>query len=91
MALYIVSYDLKTPGRNYNNLYEAIKSYGTWWHHLESTWIIKSNLTAGSITDHLRSHLDTNDLLLVAKMYTSDTEYNGWLPAKAWEWIKNNR
>lgn len=38
----LISYDLKQPGRNYDDLYEAIKTLGDWWHCLESVWIVKS-------------------------------------------------
>ena len=36
MAIYIVSYDLRAPGRNYEPLYKALKSTGTYAHPLES-------------------------------------------------------
>ena len=35
--IYIISYDLKIPGRGYTSLYDAIKSLGDWQHLLEST------------------------------------------------------
>ena len=35
--IYIISYDLKIPGRDYTSLYDAIKSLGDWQHLLEST------------------------------------------------------
>lgn len=35
--IYAINYDLKRPGQNYEKLYEAIKSCGTWWHYLGST------------------------------------------------------
>ena len=30
----LITYDLKQPGRNYTDLYEAIKSLGDWQHPL---------------------------------------------------------
>jgi hypothetical protein len=36
MACYVVSYDLSQPQRNYEALYGALKSYGTWAHVNES-------------------------------------------------------
>ena len=37
MATYIVGYDIHpTRDEKYDNLIEAIKAYGTWWHHLDS-------------------------------------------------------
>lgn len=42
MALYIISYDLREPDRDYTGLYDALKGFSNWWHYLESTWIIKT-------------------------------------------------
>lgn len=41
MTSMIIEYDLRSPGRNYDDLYRAIKSYGAWAHITESTWFIK--------------------------------------------------
>ena len=49
MTLYTISYDLKKPDRDYSGLYEAIKSFESWWHYLESTWIIKTEKTPKEI------------------------------------------
>jgi hypothetical protein len=69
MALqsFLVGYDLNRPHKDYPNLIDAIKalSGGTWWHHLDSTWIFKSELTAEQLRDVLVQHIDANDELLV--------------------------
>lgn len=85
MAVQMISYDLKNPGRNYNNLYEAIKGIGSWWHCVESVWLVQANLNSAQIRDLLRPLLDTNDLLVVlavdenwASIGLSD-ECNAWL------------
>jgi hypothetical protein len=67
MATYIVSYDLQTPGKDYKDLIDALKSYGTYWHNLGSTWCIVTSKTHVEVRDHLRKHIDANDKLLVAK------------------------
>lgn len=85
MTVYLISYDLKKPDRDYSGLYDAIKSFQTWWHYLESTWIIKSEKTSKEIFDIIKPHIDKNDHLIIIQV-TND--YKGWLPPKAWEWIK---
>lgn len=65
MATYIISYDLKAPGKNYNDLITALESYGTYWHNLGSTWCIVTNKTATEVRDHLTRYMDANDRLLV--------------------------
>ena len=87
MSLYLISYDLKKPDRDYSGLYDAIKSFKTWWHYLESTWIIKSEKTPKEISNIIKSHIDENDRLIIIQV---TNKFKGWLPKKAWEWIKRN-
>lgn len=86
--IYAINYDIKKPGQNYQSLYEAIKSCGTWWHYLDSTWLVDTNLTADSIWKKLAPNIDKNDSVLVIEV-TQD--YSGWLPQKAWNWMKQRR
>lgn len=67
MATYIISYDLKKPGQNYEKLHEAIKSYGTWAKINESLWAVVTASTAVEIRDKLLAHIDSNDRLFVIK------------------------
>jgi hypothetical protein len=80
----LITYDLKAPGRDYTGLYEAIKSSKTWWHHLDSVWIIQTAATPRQWYDHLKPHLDANDLMLIIEV-----KDNSWgiLPEPAWKWL----
>ena len=84
---YAINYDLHQPGRDYEKLYEAIKGLGEWWHYLGSTWLVSTNLTASQIWARLQPHSDSNDNFLVIGL-TDD--FSGWLPEKAWNWIRNH-
>lgn len=86
--VYLITYDLKTPGKDYNPLYDAIKSIGDYYHPLESTWLVKSHSNANSISTSLRAIMDNNDYLFVVNISKQDRQ--GWLPKTAWEWLKNN-
>jgi len=89
MTLYIVSYDLSYPRRDYESFSNAIQSYGNWWYQTGSVWLIASNNTScAKIRDYLRQFIDSNDKLFVAKLSGewaaigfNDDEYN---------WIKSN-
>ncbi len=65
MTCYIVSYDLRKPGRNYDSLYEAIKAYGTWARINESLWAIMTINSALQVVNNLENHIDENDRLFV--------------------------
>ena len=68
MASKVITYDLCSPGRNYDDLYKAIKSYGTWAHITESTWFVKTDDSCAQIRDNLLSHIDSNDRLFVGEL-----------------------
>lgn len=87
MATYMVGYDLNKTGQDYESLKEAIKSYGNWWHHLDSTWLIVTSSSAEEIRNHLRRYIDSNDELLVAKL-TGEGAWAGFNTSGS-TWLKN--
>jgi len=85
--LYIVTYDLRTPKRDYEGLYEQLKNSSSWWHYLESSWLIDTTESAEDIFNRLRAHIDNNDFILIIRV---GKDRHGWLPKKAWEWIQEH-
>ena len=86
MSEQMISYDLRKPGRDYSELFAAIKAVGaTWWHCLESVWIVKTSLTSAQVRDRLKPHVDANDKVLVASLSGDwgtlglDKNCNDWL------------
>ena len=86
MNVYAICYDLNRPGQSYKDLHAAITKLGHWWHQLDSTWLVLTSNSADEIYRQLRPHMDNNDRLLVIKV---TSEYQGWLPKEAGEWIRN--
>lgn len=68
MSSKIIEYDLRQPGRDYDALYNAIKSYSAWAHVTESTWFIKTNETCVQVRDKLLALMDDNDRLFVGEL-----------------------
>ena len=65
MKLYTITYDLRQPGRKYNELYDAIKNVagvGNWQHPMESVWVVAvssfSATTADIIYKDIRPFVD---------------------------------
>lgn len=87
MSVYCVSYDLNTPGQEYNDLNEELKNSQSWWHFLTSTWLIYTSESSQQLSDRLRAHLDDNDNLMVIRVTAN---YAGWLPEEAWEWMREH-
>lgn len=89
MSCLLITYDLNKPGQNYSGLYDEIKSLGSaWWHHLDSTWLVRTSLSANDAADRIKKRIDDSDSLLVLNV-TNDA-YSGWLSQDAWDWLKTN-
>jgi hypothetical protein len=77
VASILIAYDVHPArGEAYDDLVEAIQSLGTWWHHLETVWIVQCTDTPGEIRDKLKSHIGNEDQLLVIDI-SGDTA--GWV------------
>jgi hypothetical protein len=87
VAVYMISYDLKAPGRNYDDLYKEIKSLGSNISVLKSQWFVDTAMTAQQISDTLRSKMDANDNVLVNKFIN---DYHGYLPKTIWTWLSEH-
>lgn len=72
MAMYLVGYDLH-EGQSYTDLVKAIQTFPNWWHHLDSTWIIQTPMTAVEVRDFLWGHMYSNDKLLIAQYFPASS------------------
>lgn len=89
MRTYMIGYDLRKPEKDYPALYEAIKNVADgWWHRLDSTWLINSNLNAAQIRDRINPHIDASDRLLVICVGGEWATAN--MPDDANAWLKNS-
>ncbi len=84
----MIGYDLVEPRQNYDELIEAIKNLGNWWHCLDSTWLLKTGLSAVQIRDALSPFVDSNDLLLVSQV-AGDAAWEGFSKDCS-DWLRNN-
>lgn len=84
MNLYLINYDLHTPGKDYSALIDAIKSYGSWAKICESCWAIKANSICADIRSYLKKYIDTNDRLFVCA-FSNWASYN--LPQDVVDWL----
>jgi hypothetical protein len=73
--LYLVTYDLMKPGQNYDSLISTLRALRA-TRVLLSTWVLRSNKTAGALRDEFKAHIDQNDRVLVAEMPGAWAAYN---------------
>lgn len=64
MSCFIISYDLRAPYRDYNLLYNAIKSYGTWGRLTESIWAI----VVDSSSEQVRNPKFNGELIWISRL-----------------------
>jgi len=85
MAIYCIGYDL-IKEKNYEKLFEKIKSYGTYAHGLDSMWFIKSSKSASEIRDELKPFVDEDDMIIVIKVILPWASSN--LSKEVADWLK---
>ncbi|WP_339870390.1 CRISPR-associated protein Cas2 [uncultured Algoriphagus sp.] len=65
---FIISYDLKNASdKDYENLYLALREYGTFAHITESTWAIVTTEKAKEVRDKLVGVVPKGSTLIVIK------------------------
>lgn len=84
----LVTYDLNAPSKDYEELYKTLKTASSWWHYLDSTWLLYTSTPYGTWCDNIRKVIDENDHFMVVDI--TKQPRNGWLPKKAWEWIRSH-
>jgi hypothetical protein len=75
MAVYLVAYDLRKPGQNYDRLIQALQSV-PYCRPLESTWFIEVTGNARAVRDWLKAFIDQNDRMIVSEMTPDWAMYN---------------
>lgn len=72
MARFVISYDLITPGKNYDALWAELGRLQA-KRVLLSQWAGRINATSAShLRDHLRQYIDANDRILVMDADSAD-------------------
>lgn len=84
MKVYLITYDLNSPGQKYEELYETIKSFGGWAHYLTSTWFVYTNLDKKEMSERITNQTDSNDSHLIIPV----SDYYGRADNELWDWLQ---
>ena len=91
--IYILSYQLQTPDKDYAPLYKYIEnSIGTSAVHvLRDSWWVASdhNLDVDEECEKVRKYLGEKDGVYMAELQVN-AKINGWLPSNFWDWYRDN-
>ena len=86
MKIYLVSYDLRTPGKDYTTLWTAIQGYVDCCRALASQWLICADATAEEVRTHLLGFIDKNDCLFVSEV---NLNHAGRLDEPVVKWLRS--
>ncbi|WP_420368560.1 hypothetical protein [Curtobacterium sp. L1-20] len=91
MRTLLIGYDLSdTSSEAYEAVAVAIKANVTaWWHHLDSTWIVRTRLDPVAFRDALRSALPRASEVFVADITDSATAWRGFSDSGT-NWLERN-
>lgn len=89
MAIVLVTYDLKQPGRSYQPVWDYLKKFA-YCKGLESVWLLDTTTPTATIRDNLRALVDANDVIFVVRLTQDWASFNyycgDWLnkPERSW-------
>ena len=89
--VYIISYELRTPDKDYTGLYSFLeKEMGdSAVHVLRDTWWIELNdvePNLAQLCDRIRSFMGEKDVFFIMDITNQHT--NGWLASSSWKWLQ---
>ncbi|BDQ36347.1 hypothetical protein SYK_07070 [Pseudodesulfovibrio nedwellii] len=87
MSVYLVTYDLSAPGRDYNEVLKRIRSYDGYAEITESTHAVSTNSTAEEVRDYVSGGMDKNDTLYIIALHLP---WAGIGPKRVNEWLNNH-
>jgi hypothetical protein len=89
MAVILVTYDLKQPGRDYKPVHDYLRTF-THCKGMESVWLLDTARSTETIRDDLRNRIDSNDVVFVVRLMRQWNSWNytcgDWLNAPERSW-----
>lgn len=77
MALFLVAYDLRKAGQNYDGLIGTLESFGYHRRIQQSLWAVQWPGKAQSLIDYLSPLIDGNDMLFVSELADDFAVFRG--------------
>jgi hypothetical protein len=67
MSVALVTYELKTPGRNYQPVFDYVRTF-THCKEMETVWLLDTPQAIAEIRDRLRTLIEPTDIVLVVRL-----------------------
>lgn len=86
MNLFLVTFSLRNPQKNYDPFFVAVRGNALqWWHFIEQSCVVTTNRALHDYVGQLLPHIEETDSLLVVEI--TPHQFQGWLPQQAWDWL----
>lgn len=92
--VYQLTYELRTPDKDYSELYAFLeKGLGGEAIHVlrDCWWIFTTETSASKLCDEIRAHLGEKDLFFVSRLPDGGDYMNGWQPQSSWAWFQAHK
>lgn len=88
-SFYLIAYDLRKPGQDYDRMEEKINELEDQIKILETTWIVKTILTSAEIKQKILDVVDGNDHVYICRIDLLSSA--GRLKSEARKWISEQQ
>ena len=78
MKVLLIGYNLNAAARSYDDFTTALHDLGDWWHHLNNTWLIRTDRDATEVRDALKPLMADTDELLVLNVSVASAAWTGF-------------
>jgi hypothetical protein len=85
-----IAYDLNSPGQDYSEVIEAIKSLGVWAKIQESLWFVSTTLSEKEVFNHIGKVMDDNDSLIIINTKTNGASWSDDIEKNVGDYIRDN-
>lgn len=90
VTVYQITYTLNSPGQDYEELHDAIRSLGDSVRALDACWFVDTTESATDIRDLLGEETGTNDSIIVSKKSESGVTWATSNASDAGEWLSDH-
>lgn len=89
MRAFLIALNLTGPPEAYERLTDLLIEFGTWWHHLDNVFIIRTDLAAPHLAERLRGVLREKDQVLIVDISGQSWAASGF-PDDGADWLREN-
>ncbi len=89
MRTLLISYDVDRATQRYRQLVDLLRREPQCWHYLDSTWIVRTPVSAGAMRDQLGRFVNGGDELLVLDVTGAEHAHLGF-STRAGRWLEDH-